>query len=116
MADPEIARARRKAALQSSSILASRLSFEQLEPRLLLAADAPTIEGGLDVPGETDSYTVKITEPGKFYFDSLTDTGAINWKLTGPGGQTMSPRAFGSSDSRDFGGATCSTSRSANIP
>ena len=64
LGSPEAARARRKAALQTSSILASRLAVETLEPRLLLAAEQPTIESRLDVAGETDAFTVKITEPG----------------------------------------------------
>ena len=59
----------------------------------------------LDVAGETDAFTVKITEPGKYYFDSLTDNTSLNWQLNGPGGQIVTPRAFGSSDGRDFGGA-----------
>ena len=78
-------RARRKAALHGSSALGNRLTIEQLEPRLLLAADAPAIAGNIDTPGETDSFTVKITDPGKYYFDSLTDSSSLNWKLTGPG-------------------------------
>ena len=64
---PELARTvrqRHRAALQSSSVLSSRLTVEQLEPRLLLSADAPPIQGAIDIPGETDSYTINIAEPG----------------------------------------------------
>ncbi|HEY6816092.1 MAG TPA: CARDB domain-containing protein, partial [Croceibacterium sp.] len=98
-------RARRKAALQNTSILGNRLTIEQLEPRVLLAADAPVVAGNIDTPGETDSFTVKIADAGKYYFDSLTDSNNLNWKLTGPGGSLVSPRAFGGSDSRDINGA-----------
>src|SRR5690606_39967175 len=105
---PDLARSvrqRHRAALNSSSSLGSRLTVEALEPRLLLAADARPIAASIDTPGETDAYTINITEPGSYYFDSLTDDNAITWKLTGPNGELVPARGFGSSDSRDVAGS-----------
>lgn len=98
-------RNRRRATARDAAMLANRLAIETLEPRLLLAADAPPITGSIDVPGETDSFQFTLTQPKKIYFDSLTDNNALKWSLKSPSGAIVSNRGLGSSDSRDISGA-----------
>ena len=98
-------RARLRTSTTLATTLANRLTIEPLEPRLLLSADAPPVEGRIDVAGEADSFIVKISTPSKYVFDSLTDSAAISWNLADPSGQVIANRTFGASDARDFTGA-----------
>lgn len=85
-----------------------RLLFEAMEQRVLLAADplpafvVASVNGSLDVTGETDRYTFTLDNATRVVFDSLTNTDRINWSLSGPGGSVVSSRALSQSDSVDF--------------
>jgi large repetitive protein len=87
-----------------------RLLFESLEQRVLLSADplpalvVASVNGTLDVPGETDTYTFTIEEPARVVFDSLTNAGQFNWSLAGPTGSLVASRAFNQSDSLELSG------------
>ena len=96
---------RRKTDLRASSALANRMTVEALEPRLLLSADTPAVQGTIDAPGETDSYVFQNDRPKKFYFDSLVDSNTLRWELDGPEGEIVPWRLLGASDSRDFNGS-----------
>ena len=80
--------------------------LESLEPRVLLSADSvvPRIEGTLDTPGETDRYGFTLNDRASIVFDSLTNSGNINWKLEGPRGAVSGEQAFNASDSVDRSG------------
>ena len=91
--------------------VASRLLFEALEPRVLLAADplpafvVAQVNGSIDAPGEADRYVVNIDSGTRILFDSLTNNSQINWSLSGPNGTVVANHSFASSDSYDFGSA-----------
>jgi len=79
------------------------LAFEALEPRILLdgtpVVPATRIEGSIDVAGETDRYGFSLTSDARVVFDSLTNTGNLNWSLSGPRGTVVNSRPFSGSDS-----------------
>jgi hypothetical protein len=72
---------------------AIRLESEQVQTA------ASPIAGTLAVPGQIDTYTFSLSAATTIYFDSLTNSGSINWSLTGPSGQIVHQEAFSSSDS-----------------
>ena len=85
----------------------SPLRFEALEPRILLSGNPiapPRIDGSLDVAGETDRYSLTLTDDLRVVFDSLTSNSNIRWSLDGPRGNLVSSRPFNQSDSGDLGG------------
>ncbi|PZQ23763.1 MAG: hypothetical protein DI569_03340 [Sphingopyxis macrogoltabida] len=51
-----------------------------------LAGISGVIEGRLDTPGDTRSYSFTLTEPRMVAFDALHDNSAMTVTLTGPGG------------------------------
>jgi len=67
------------------------------------AGPAPTVQGSIDVPGETDRYTFTLEQDRNLYFDALTNVG-FTWSLTGPRGAVVSDRDFRGSDANDVGG------------
>lgn len=80
-------------------------AIESLEKRLLLAAgtdDADAIIGDITIPGERDTYTFSLATRGRYYFDSLTANGGMNWTLSGPRGTLVGGRPFASTDAHDF--------------
>ncbi|MCB1631072.1 MAG: LEPR-XLL domain-containing protein, partial [Pseudomonadales bacterium] len=85
-----------------------RLLFEAMEQRVLLSGDplpafvVASVNGSLDVPGETDRYAFTLEDPTRVVFDSLSNDSRINWSLSGPGGSVVSSRALNQSDSIDF--------------
>jgi hypothetical protein len=85
-----------------------RLLFEALEQRVLLSSDplpafvVASVNGTIDVPGETDTYTFTLDEPARVVFDSLTNNSQLNWSLSGPIGSLVASRAFSQSDSAEF--------------
>src|SRR5207245_2853528 len=61
-----------------------------------------TVNGNISVPGESDDYTFTLAGAARLAFDSLVDSGTIQWSLTGPAGAVLvSNRSFQGSDSFD---------------
>ncbi|GAB5443698.1 MAG: hypothetical protein Fues2KO_40470 [Fuerstiella sp.] len=54
--------------------------------------------------GQSVRYSFNLPQSTSLYFDSLTDTGSIEWNLIGPAGSVVSGRRFNASDS--FNNAT----------
>jgi hypothetical protein len=85
-----------------------QLSFEALEPRILLDATpsipVTRIDGSIDVAGETDRYGFTLNETVRVVFDSLTDDASMRWSLEGPRGMVVSERGFNVSDSAERSG------------
>src|SRR5262245_37713872 len=77
--------------------LSRRAVLEPLERRQLLSADLTPILGSIATPGESDRYSITITDPNTVYFDSQTDSGNLRWSLTGPG-QNVADRPLSSTD------------------
>ena len=85
----------------------SPFRLEALEPRILLSGspvEPVRIDGSLDVAGETDRYSLTLTDPSRVVFDSLTNNANIRWSLDGPRGNVVSSRPFSQSDSGDLSG------------
>ncbi len=53
-----------------------------------------TIAGSIAVAGERDAFTFTLDKPNLLYFDSLTNTGNLNWSLAGPAGVAVQNRSF----------------------
>jgi hypothetical protein len=66
-------------------------------PPTAMALNA-TIDGSIDVPGESNSYTFDLTSDRQLYFDSLTNDGNVHWTLTGPLGTAVNATSFANSD------------------
>lgn len=85
-----------------ASQLQSKISFETLEPRVLLSGDinpaALTVAGTIATVGQQDHYQFSVEETRRVVFDSLTDRSDISWNLEGPNGQQITQRAFSNSD------------------
>jgi len=85
-----------------------QLSFEALEPRILLDATpsipVTRIDGSIDVAGEIDRYGFTLNETVRVVFDSLTDDASMRWSLEGPRGMVISERGFNVSDSAERSG------------
>ncbi|MDW8444847.1 MAG: LamG domain-containing protein [Acetobacteraceae bacterium] len=62
------------------------------------AEEVPIVSGTLEAPGETDRFTLTLTERRTLYFDSLTNRSDIRWSLAGPTGAVVSDRQFDQSD------------------
>src|SRR5262245_23079022 len=82
---------------QPQDDVARRVVLEPLERRQLLSADLTPILGAIATPGETDRYSITITDPKTVYFDSQTNNGNLRWSLTGPG-QNVADRPLSSTD------------------
>ncbi|MEL7496446.1 MAG: putative Ig domain-containing protein [Planctomycetota bacterium] len=72
-----------------------------------LSGDALTLgttqSGDLSADGQIDSYTFTLTERSALYFDSLTNSSAIRWRLSGPRGVELTNVRFDQSNvSSDF--------------
>ncbi|MDD5388106.1 MAG: Ig-like domain-containing protein [Gallionellaceae bacterium] len=83
-----------------------KLVFETLEPRILLSGDLPLpqLHGSLDVPGEVDCYSFTLENEVHVIFDAQTNSGLLNWSLSGPRGNEVSARAFNASDGGGMSG------------
>jgi RHS repeat-associated protein len=57
-----------------------------------------SVSGSLATPGELDNYTFNLSSSALLYFDSLTNSGALQWSLTGPAGLAVHNRIFNGSD------------------
>ena len=62
------------------------------------------VSGNLATPGSTHDYNFTLTQPTKVLFDSLTDSSALQWSLTGSQGTLVSQRAFDTSDGSGISG------------
>ena len=58
-----------------------------------------TINGAIDLPGQSDRYTFSLGDAKQVYFDSLINNGNFTWSLAGPHGTLASSRNFITSDS-----------------
>lgn len=56
------------------------------------------VSGNLTVAGQQDRYVLNLAADDQLYFDALTNTGNLNWALTGPTGTIISSRSFTNSD------------------
>ena len=70
---------------------------------ILRAMNPNGVTGKITNPGEEKLYTFTLSAPKTVYFDSETNTGALQWSLTGPNGAIVDNRRFDQSDSIDFG-------------
>ncbi len=61
-----------------------------------------TVNGTLSAPGEKDSYAFTLPSNSLLYFDSLTNSGNLQWSLTGPTGTVVSNRLFNNSDALEL--------------
>ena len=50
-------------------------------------------------PGETIEYAFDLSQEGLLYLDALTNEASLQWSLSGPLGEVVSPRGFSQTDS-----------------
>ncbi|MCP5368563.1 MAG: LEPR-XLL domain-containing protein, partial [Hyphomicrobiales bacterium] len=74
-----------------------------VDDTVALALDTP-VSGAIDHVGQRDHYTFTLATDARLYFDTLTNSSAFNWTLTGPRGTVVAARDFNDSDSYDVAG------------
>ncbi len=57
-----------------------------------------TVTGSVDTANAEDVYTFTLPAPALLYFDSLTNSSAHRWTMTGPTGTIVNARRFNTSD------------------
>ena len=58
------------------------------------------VSAALVSPSQLDQYTFHLSANTLAYFDSLTNSGSLQWSLSGPAGVVVSNRLFNNSDGR----------------
>ncbi|HNC70555.1 MAG TPA: LamG domain-containing protein, partial [Pseudomonadales bacterium] len=59
------------------------------------------VYGAIATPGQRIRHTFTLDEPGRLYFDALTNSSSLRWTLEGPRGVIVSEQRFDQSDSWD---------------
>src|SRR5439155_12624174 len=60
-----------------------------------------TVNGAIDMPGQSKTYTFRLGEATPIEVYSLFNSSGFNWTLSGPSGTVVSGRDFQSTDSFD---------------
>ena len=73
------------------------------------------VTGVITVPGQRDNYVFSLAAGSRFYFDSLTNSAAVLWSLTGPEGAVVTDQPFSSSDAQSINDPTVALPSSMGI-